>query len=232
MRPSSSWRVSSLSKLVQSLRVGVAGTFTSTRRSTTRTAEMPKAAARDCSQARWRQLAEHQVGMRPRALGCIGWPHHPQAVAARRRPTGSVRAGGDSSEASLSVPRSAEAVRPLSARSGAPRRLPGCFATCAVYSSRRNTEPTVHEVCGPAILIATHDDENLSGSGDAVLTLVRGEPIEVSGAGSSGSFDWCCELVGLYPWQRTLRTSIGREGEGAQLQMSPSPTSASLMGRR
>ncbi len=75
---------------------GVAGILTSTRRSTTRTAEWPEAAARDCSQARWRQLAEHQVGTRPRALGCIGWPHHPQAVAARRWPAGSVGAGGDS----------------------------------------------------------------------------------------------------------------------------------------
>jgi hypothetical protein len=93
--------------------------------------------------------------------------------------------------------------------------------------------PRVHEVCGPAILIATRDDENLSGSGDAVFTLVRGQPVEVSGAGSSGSFDCCCERVGLYPWRRTLRTFIGRgAGEGLNFRCRPSPTSASVMGRR
>jgi hypothetical protein len=45
-------------------------------------------------------------------------------------------------------------------------------------------------VCSPAILIAGLDDENLLESGDAVDTWVRVcEPVEVSGAGSSGSFD-------------------------------------------
>ncbi len=63
MQPSSSWRASSVSSGAQSPRVGVTGAGTSTRRSTTWTAERPDAAARICSYARRRQLAEHQ---RPR----------------------------------------------------------------------------------------------------------------------------------------------------------------------
>src|SRR3954454_23740036 len=86
-------------------------------------------------------------------------------------------------------------------------------------------------LCGPVILIATHDDENLSGSGDAVVTLVRAEPVEVSGAGSSGPLDCCRRARGSVSlagdtWQRTLRTSIGREaGGGTQFQIAPRPAS-------
>jgi hypothetical protein len=42
-------------------------------------------AARVCSQARCRQVAEHHFGIGPRLRGLIGPPHHPQVVAAARR---------------------------------------------------------------------------------------------------------------------------------------------------
>jgi len=82
MRPSSSWLERSPSNGGQSLRPAVAGLATSTRRSTTRTADSPEAAARDCSQARCRQEGEHHFGRRPVALTLIGPPHHPQLDAA------------------------------------------------------------------------------------------------------------------------------------------------------
>jgi hypothetical protein len=66
---------------------------TSTRRSTTLTAARPDSAARACSHARCRQDGEHHFGIRPRAFGCIGVPHQPQVVAARRR---SVTSAGSS----------------------------------------------------------------------------------------------------------------------------------------
>jgi hypothetical protein len=46
------------------------------------TADRPDAAARDCSQARWRHDGEHHFGRRPVALTAIGPPHHPHVDAA------------------------------------------------------------------------------------------------------------------------------------------------------
>jgi len=63
----------------------VAGFATSTRRSSTRTADKTEAAARACSQARWRQDAEQHFGSRPVALTVIGPPHHPHVDAASLR---------------------------------------------------------------------------------------------------------------------------------------------------
>lgn len=45
----------------------------------------PEAAARFCSQARFRQVFEHHFGTGPLARGVIGPLHQPQAVAAARR---------------------------------------------------------------------------------------------------------------------------------------------------
>jgi hypothetical protein len=56
-----------------------------TTRSTTWTAPRPDAAARDCSQALCRHVAEHHFGIGPRDRGVIGWSHHPQALAAALR---------------------------------------------------------------------------------------------------------------------------------------------------
>src|SRR4051812_40338375 len=81
MRPSSSWLERSPSSRGQSLRPAVAGLATSTRRSTTRTADSPEAAAPDCSQARCRQEDEHHFGSRPVALTLIGPPHLPHLDA-------------------------------------------------------------------------------------------------------------------------------------------------------
>jgi hypothetical protein len=67
-------------------RIGVTGTGTSTRRSTTSTADRPDAAARVCSQARCRQVAEHHFGIGPRLRGVMGPPHQAQSLAAFRRP--------------------------------------------------------------------------------------------------------------------------------------------------
>lgn len=69
----------------QSWRVGGIGTGVSTRRSTTCTAESPDEAARACSHARCRHVAEHHLGSRPVALTVIGPPHQPHVDAARRR---------------------------------------------------------------------------------------------------------------------------------------------------
>ena len=54
-------------------------------RSTTSTAARPDSAARFCSHARFRQVAEHHLGIGPWARGVIGPSHHPQVVAAARR---------------------------------------------------------------------------------------------------------------------------------------------------
>ncbi len=53
--------------------------------STTATAQRPGAAARVCSQARCRPVAEHHLGIGPRLRGLVGPPHQPQTVAAARR---------------------------------------------------------------------------------------------------------------------------------------------------
>src|SRR3954469_7540020 len=88
MRPSSSWLERSPSNRGQSLRPAVAGLAPPPRRSTTRTADSPEAAARDCSQARCRQEGEHHFGSRPVALTLIGTPHHPHLDAACLRARG------------------------------------------------------------------------------------------------------------------------------------------------
>jgi hypothetical protein len=61
----------------------VAGTRTI--RSTISTALRPEAAARACSQARCRQVAEHHFGIGPRDRGVIARWHQPHVVAAARR---------------------------------------------------------------------------------------------------------------------------------------------------
>src|SRR5688500_1671268 len=58
---------------------GLARTVTT--RSTTWTALRPDAAARACSQARCRQVAEHHFGIGPRDRGVIAPRHHAQVVA-------------------------------------------------------------------------------------------------------------------------------------------------------
>ena len=58
---------------------------TVTTRSTMWTALRPEAAARDCSQARCRQVAEHHCGIGPRDRGVIAPWHHPHVVAVARR---------------------------------------------------------------------------------------------------------------------------------------------------
>ncbi len=49
-------------------------------RSTIATAARPDSAARRCSQARWRQVAEHHLGGRPREGTSTGVSHHPQGT--------------------------------------------------------------------------------------------------------------------------------------------------------
>jgi hypothetical protein len=56
-----------------------------TKRSTIWTADRPEAAARVCSQARFRQVAEHHLGIGPLVRGAIGPSHHPHVLAAARR---------------------------------------------------------------------------------------------------------------------------------------------------
>src|SRR3954469_13200029 len=61
------------------------------------TAHRPEAAARVCSQARFRQVAEHHLGIGPLIRGVIGPSHHPHVVAAGPPAGGPPRpAGGPS----------------------------------------------------------------------------------------------------------------------------------------
>lgn len=61
------------------------GTRISIRRSTTCATARPEFAARLCSKARCRQVAEHHLRIGPRLRGMIGPPHLRQVVAAMRR---------------------------------------------------------------------------------------------------------------------------------------------------
>lgn len=54
--------------------------WTSTTWSTTCTGDRPEAAARRCSQARWRQVSEHHFGTRPVLRSVISAPHQPHAT--------------------------------------------------------------------------------------------------------------------------------------------------------
>jgi hypothetical protein len=89
----------------------LAGTVTT--RSTTWTALPPDAAARDCSHARCRQVAEHHFGIGPRDRGVIAPWHHPHVVAAARRP----------------APRDLPSVGAMS-RGGGCRALDRCCCCC------------------------------------------------------------------------------------------------------
>ena len=62
------------------------GTQTSTRRSTTSTAERPEAAARVCSQARCRQVAEHPVSIVKRTDDLTGFQVSPRRWVVERTP--------------------------------------------------------------------------------------------------------------------------------------------------
>lgn len=53
----------------------------------TSTAHRPEAAARRCSQARWRQPAEHHFGIGPFVRGVMAPPHQPHDVDATRLAT-------------------------------------------------------------------------------------------------------------------------------------------------
>ena len=124
------------------------GVGTSTRRSTTRTAARPEAAARDCSQARCRQDDEHHFGSRPVALTAIGPPHHPHVRAAARRGDVSVTscgigaepmsAGGPSARRrSRATRRRLRPVCALAAFAHAADGPDGCSAPCHPDPSRR-----------------------------------------------------------------------------------------------
>ena len=54
-------------------------------------------------------------------------------------------------------------------------------------------------MCRPAILIAAVVDENLSGFGDVVVTVVRERPERCVARGPRVPVDCWCERAGLYP---------------------------------
>jgi hypothetical protein len=130
------------------IRVGI-----STRRSTTRTAARPEAAARDCSHARWRQEGEHDFGSRPVALTVIGPPHHPHVDAANLRacvPASAAALGSartkpgapvlDGGRSGLRAPSSVGSVHRVTFRRHPipPEDPDDCPARCHPDASRRN----------------------------------------------------------------------------------------------
>jgi hypothetical protein len=157
IRPSPTCAVNSPSSRTRSRRVGVAGTPTSTRRSTTSTAQRPDAAARPCSQARRRQPTEHHFGMGPRDRGVIASPHQAHDAAAARRVPPSEDPRGDASDpadASLLPLRATRCRRCRSAscrRALYPALLPAAMSSASGTTSwklvRRIGSRLVQEVC-------------------------------------------------------------------------------------
>ncbi len=135
----------STSSRTQSRRVGVAGTGTSTRRSTTSTAQRPDAAARPCSPARRRQPTDHHLGIGPRDRGAIAPPHQSHGSAAARRAPPTEDPRGDASgrtDCSLLLRREARSRRCRSA----PCRL---FSTIS-SGARRDRLPLTDDDRGTA----------------------------------------------------------------------------------